>query len=141
MIICLKMFDWRKGIRINAENRMSYARILEIAQKVMEGGVATWITLCVTLRWLKVRIIFASDPSFKNTHVIHIQGINRAARINWKRTLNELDKLFSKLIVMPHDIMRQIQRVQSNSFSLLQLISMQLTDKTPSVVLLFIQAS
>ena len=33
-----------------------------MAQKVIEGGEVTCKTLCLNLRWLKIRTIFASNP-------------------------------------------------------------------------------
>ena len=37
-----------------------------MAQKVIEGGEVTCKTLCVTLKWLKIRTIFASNPYFSS---------------------------------------------------------------------------
>ena len=36
------------------QERLMYAGVLEMAQKVFEGGVDTWRHLHVTLRWLKI---------------------------------------------------------------------------------------
>ena len=37
-----------------------------MAHKVIEGGEVTCKTLCVTLRWLRIRTIFAFNPYFSS---------------------------------------------------------------------------
>ena len=50
-----------------------YAGVLEMAQKVIEGGVVTCITLRVTLRWLKIRREMRIRG--QNSSIISIRGL------------------------------------------------------------------
>ena len=45
-----------------------------MAQKVIEGGEVTCKTLCVTLRWLKIRTIFASNTYFSSNFEYKVIG-------------------------------------------------------------------